>query len=95
MLYSAEEDERLALASSAGFAILTESEEACKRIIDEMKSWPEVLQDICMSGNVEIQRRGLIGIANMVQSSEKVACEIIGVSLDVSKLLIGLPIVYF
>uniref|UniRef100_A0A158Q8D0 Protein unc-45 homolog B n=1 Tax=Elaeophora elaphi TaxID=1147741 RepID=A0A158Q8D0_9BILA len=76
VLYSAEEDERLAVASSAGFAILTESEEACKRIIDEIKSWPEVLNDICMSGNVEIQRRGLIGIANMVQSSEKVACEI-------------------
>lgn len=85
VLYSAEEDERLALASSAGFAILTESEEACKRIIDEMKTWPEVLNSICMSGNIEIQRRGLIGIANMVQSSEKVACEIVAVSFEFSE----------
>uniref|UniRef100_A0A915Q3F6 Protein unc-45 homolog B n=1 Tax=Setaria digitata TaxID=48799 RepID=A0A915Q3F6_9BILA len=81
VLYSAEEDERLALASSAGFAILTESEEACKRIIDEMKSWPDVLNEICMSENVEIQRRGLIGIANMMQSSEKVASEIVASEL--------------
>ncbi|VDP24873.1 unnamed protein product [Onchocerca flexuosa] len=86
VLYSAEEDERLALASSAGFAILTESEEACKRIIDEMKSWPEILRDICMSENIEIQRRGLIGIANMVQSSEKVACEIVAIYFFVLKI---------
>ncbi|KAM3728902.1 Protein unc-45 [Dirofilaria immitis] len=88
VLYSTEEDERLALASSAGFAILTESEEACKRIIDEMKSWPEILNDICMSENVEIQRRGLIGIANMVQSSEKVACEI--VASEIFRVLIAI-----
>ncbi|VBB27322.1 unnamed protein product [Acanthocheilonema viteae] len=88
VLYSAEEDERLALASSAGFAILTQSKEACKRIIDEMKSWPEVLNDICMSGNAEIQRRGLIGIANMVESSEKVACEII--ASEIFRILIAI-----
>ncbi|VDN01183.1 unnamed protein product [Thelazia callipaeda] len=88
VLYSAEKDERLALASSAGFAILTENAEACKRIIDEMKSWPEVLADICVSENVEIQRRGLIAIANMVQSSEKVASEII--ATEIFRLLVAI-----
>ncbi|VDM10517.1 unnamed protein product [Wuchereria bancrofti] len=88
VLYSTEEDERLALASSAGFAILTESEEACKRIIDEMKSWPEILKDICMSANIEVQRRGLIGIANMVQSSKKVACEV--VASEIFRILIAI-----
>ncbi|EJD75017.1 UNC-45 protein [Loa loa] len=88
VLYSAEEDERLALASSGGFAILTENEAACKRIIDELKSWPEVLKDICMSENIEVQRRGLIGVANMMQSSEKVACEI--VASEIFRVLIAI-----
>uniref|UniRef100_F1KS65 Protein unc-45 A n=1 Tax=Ascaris suum TaxID=6253 RepID=F1KS65_ASCSU len=77
VLYAAEEDERLAMASSAGFAILTGDEQACRRIIDEIKSWPEVIKEICMAENNEIQRRGLMGVANMVESCEKVACEII------------------
>ncbi|VDN29363.1 unnamed protein product [Gongylonema pulchrum] len=73
----AEEDDRLALASTAGFAILTRSDEACRRIVDEMKSWPDVLKDICMSENTEVQRRGLMAIANMVESCEKVASEVV------------------
>ncbi|VDM43851.1 unnamed protein product [Toxocara canis] len=77
VLYAAEEDERLAMASSAGFAMLSESEQACKRIIEEIKSWPDVIKEICMAENNEVQRRGLIGVANMVESCEKVACEII------------------
>ena len=79
-LYTAEEDERLAMASTAGFAILTEDAKVCQRIIDEVKSWRDILGEVCFIGNPEIQRRGLLGIKNMILSSEKVASEIIAVS---------------
>uniref|UniRef100_A0AC34R7E1 UNC-45/Cro1/She4 central domain-containing protein n=1 Tax=Panagrolaimus sp. JU765 TaxID=591449 RepID=A0AC34R7E1_9BILA len=70
-LYSAEDDERLQLASSAGFALLTKDETACKRILEEVKSWTEVMKEIAMAENPEVQRRALMGIANMVESDEK------------------------
>uniref|UniRef100_A0A0N5AQ81 Protein unc-45 homolog B n=1 Tax=Syphacia muris TaxID=451379 RepID=A0A0N5AQ81_9BILA len=76
-LYTVEEDERLAMASTAGFAILTEDPKVCQRIVDEFKSWPEVLGEICFREHPEVQRRGLLGIKNMILSSEKVASEII------------------
>lgn len=91
VLYSAEDDDRLALASSAGFALLTENEEACRRIIDEMKSWPEVLKDICMHENIEVQRRGMMAIANMVESCEKVASEIVAVGQFPSLIIVSTP----
>uniref|UniRef100_A0A914ZCE2 UNC-45/Cro1/She4 central domain-containing protein n=1 Tax=Panagrolaimus superbus TaxID=310955 RepID=A0A914ZCE2_9BILA len=78
-LYCSEEDERLALACSAGFAILTRDVNACKRIIEEVKSWPEVMKEISMAENPEVQRRVLMGIANMIESDEKVASEIVAV----------------
>ena len=79
-LYCAEEDERLQLSASAAFAILTRDANACKRIIAEVKSWPEVMQEVAMAENPEVQKRVLMGIANMVEADEKVASEIIAVS---------------
>lgn len=78
-LYCAEGEDRLRLASSGGFAILTRDKVACRRFIDEIKSWSELFVEICMSENPEVQRRCLIGIANMVESDEKVASELIAV----------------
>uniref|UniRef100_A0AC35UAV9 TPR_REGION domain-containing protein n=1 Tax=Rhabditophanes sp. KR3021 TaxID=114890 RepID=A0AC35UAV9_9BILA len=81
VLYCNEGDERLQMASSAGFAILTQDEAACRRILDEIKSWPEVFQEMCMEEDPEIQRRCLVGIANMVVSSEYVASEIMATEI--------------
>ncbi|CAO4368105.1 unnamed protein product [Caenorhabditis nigoni] len=78
VLYSAEvEDERLSRTSAAGFAILTEDENACNRILEEIQSWPEVFKDIAMHEDAETQRRGLMGIANIMASSEKACSEIV------------------
>ncbi|CAI4222179.1 unnamed protein product [Auanema sp. JU1783] len=91
VLYSAEEDERLARASSAGFAILTEDEDCCTRVLQEIQSWVEVFKEICMHEDPEVQRRGIMGIANIMKSSEKncseiVASEIFRILVAVSKL---------
>ncbi|CAI5445814.1 unnamed protein product [Caenorhabditis angaria] len=78
VLYSAEaEDERLSRAASAAFAILSQDETACVRILDEIKSWPEVFKDIAMHEDPETQKRGLMGIANVMHSSEKLCSEIV------------------
>lgn len=53
-----------------------------------MKSWPSVLKDICMAEHPEIQRRGMIAVANMIESSKEVASEVVAVSLK--KFLQGL-----
>ncbi|CCD69153.1 UNC-45/Cro1/She4 central domain-containing protein [Caenorhabditis elegans] len=88
VLYSAEvEEERLSRASAAGFAILTEDENACARIMDEIKSWPEVFKDIAMHEDAETQRRGLMGIANIMHSSNKLCSEI--VSSEVFRVLVA------
>uniref|UniRef100_A0A8R1ILJ6 Uncharacterized protein n=1 Tax=Caenorhabditis japonica TaxID=281687 RepID=A0A8R1ILJ6_CAEJA len=43
VLYAAEpEDERLSRACSAAFAVLSHDETACARVMEEIKSWPEV-----------------------------------------------------
>ncbi|KAH7728119.1 UNC-4 protein5 protein [Aphelenchoides avenae] len=76
-LYCAEGEDRLRLASSGGFAILTQDKVACRRFIDEIKSWSDLFMEICMSEDPEVQRRCLIGIANMVELDEKVASELI------------------
>lgn len=80
VLYCGEENDRLAMASSAGFALLTNEKEACKRIIAEVKSWPDLFKDMAMSEHPEVQRRCLMGIANMVEADEKIAAEIIAVT---------------
>uniref|UniRef100_A0A7E4W9Q9 UNC45-central domain-containing protein n=1 Tax=Panagrellus redivivus TaxID=6233 RepID=A0A7E4W9Q9_PANRE len=87
-LYCNEGEDRLQLASSAGFAILTRDPDACLKIIENVKSWPEVMQDICMAENPEVQRRCLMGIANMVESSEKVASEIM--ASDIFRVLVAI-----
>jgi len=88
-LYGAEEeDERLQMVSTAGFALLTRDPEACKRIINEVKSWPDVMKDMAMAENPEVQRRALMGIANMVESDEKVASEII--ASEIFKVLVAI-----
>lgn len=68
------------MASSGGFVMLTNDQEACKRILSEIKSWPELFQELAMAENPEVQRRCLMAIANMVESDEKVAAEIMAVS---------------
>ncbi|KAI1716556.1 myosin-binding striated muscle assembly central domain-containing protein [Ditylenchus destructor] len=88
VLYCAEGDERLKLASSAGFATLTEDPEVCQRILNEIKGWVEHFTELAMSENPEIQRRCLMGIANMVESSEKVASEIM--ASDVFRVLVAI-----
>lgn len=79
VLYCDEGEDRLRLASSAGFALLTEDKDACQRVIDELKDWPDLFKELAMAENPEVQRRCLMAIANMVESSEKVASEIIAV----------------
>ncbi|KAL7071749.1 hypothetical protein ACQ4LE_009377 [Meloidogyne hapla] len=75
------ETDRLRLASTAGFAILTEDKQFCERIIKEMssESWIPLFKEMAMAERPELQRRGLIGIANMIEyGGEMVASEIIG-----------------
>lgn len=78
-LYCDEGEERLQLASSAGFALLTEDEGAAKRFIDEISSWPELFVEIAQNEHPEVQRRGIMAIANIVEKSEKLAAKIMAV----------------
>ncbi|KAK5975120.1 Protein unc-45 B [Trichostrongylus colubriformis] len=77
VLYAAEENERLARAAGAAFAILTEDVDANRRIFEEIKSWPEVFKEIAMHEDPEAQKRGLIGIANIMESDEKLCSEVV------------------
>lgn len=69
------------MSSSAGFALLTEDETACKRFLDELGSWPELLSEIIQAENPEVQRRCIMSIANIVEKSEANASRIMAVSL--------------
>ncbi|VDM62304.1 unnamed protein product [Angiostrongylus costaricensis] len=77
VLYSAEEDVRLARCANAAFAILTQDVNACRRIFEEITSWPEILREISMHEDAEAQERGLMAIANIMESDEKLCSEII------------------
>uniref|UniRef100_A0A914VHH0 Protein unc-45 homolog B n=1 Tax=Plectus sambesii TaxID=2011161 RepID=A0A914VHH0_9BILA len=89
VLYAGEPDERLALASSAGFVILTEDNAAAStRILDEISTWPELFKELCMAEHPEVQRRCLMAIANMVESDEKVAARIM--QTEVFRVLIAI-----
>ncbi|VDO40269.1 unnamed protein product [Haemonchus placei] len=79
VLYAAEENERLARAAAAAFAMLTENVDADRRIFAEIESWPEVLKKIAMHEDSEAQRRGLIGVANIMESDEKLCSEVVAV----------------
>ncbi|KAL3118992.1 hypothetical protein niasHT_003775 [Heterodera trifolii] len=77
LLYCAEGDDRLRLASSAGFALLSENPTFCERILQELSSWEELLTELAMSENPEVQRRCLIGIANLAEfGGERVASQL-------------------
>uniref|UniRef100_A0A0K0D7Q7 UNC45-central domain-containing protein n=1 Tax=Angiostrongylus cantonensis TaxID=6313 RepID=A0A0K0D7Q7_ANGCA len=77
VLYSAEEDVRLARCANAAFAILTQDVNACRRIFEEITSWPKILKEISMHEDAEAQERGLMAIANIMESDEKLCSEII------------------
>lgn len=81
-MYCDEGEDRLKLASSAGFALLTEDPDVCARILTQLSKWQELFLELAMAENPEIQRRCLMGIANMIESSKKVASEIIAVFLN-------------
>lgn len=68
------------LSSSAGFAILTGEESACRRFLDEIGSWPTLFSEIIQSENPEIQRRCIMAIANIVEKSEDNASRVMAVS---------------
>ncbi|KAL6727889.1 hypothetical protein Aduo_009727 [Ancylostoma duodenale] len=88
VLYAAEENERLARAASAAFAILTEDVDANRRILDEVKTWPDVFKEIAMHEDPEAQRRGLMGIANIMESDEKLCAEV--VASEVFRVLVAI-----
>ena len=50
------------------------------RILEEVKTWPEVFQEIAMHEDPETQRRGLMAIANLMDADEKFCAEIVAVS---------------
>lgn len=54
VLYAAEENERLARAATAAFAVLTEDVDANRRIFEDIKSWPEVFKEIAMHEDPEV-----------------------------------------
>uniref|UniRef100_A0A0N5BDT4 TPR_REGION domain-containing protein n=1 Tax=Strongyloides papillosus TaxID=174720 RepID=A0A0N5BDT4_STREA len=86
VLYCVEgEDDRLNLASSAGFAMFTSDEGVGMRILNEISSWEEVLKDMCYHENPEVQRRCMMGIANMLEGDKEVTNRIM--SSEVSKLI--------
>ncbi|CEF60967.1 Armadillo-like helical domain and Tetratricopeptide-like helical domain and Tetratricopeptide repeat-containing domain and Tetratricopeptide TPR2 repeat and Armadillo-type fold domain and Tetratricopeptide repeat and UNC-45/Ring assembly protein 3 family-containing protein [Strongyloides ratti] len=86
VLYCVEgDDDRLNLASSAGFAMFTNEKGTAKRILNEISSWEEVLKEMCYHENPEVQRRCMIGIANMIENDKDVANKIM--ETEVSKLI--------
>lgn len=88
VLYAAEENERLARAATAAFAVLTEDVDANRRIFEDIKSWPEVFKEIAMHEDPEAQRRGLMGIANIMESDEKLCSEV--VASEVFRVLVAI-----
>ncbi|KAI6191741.1 Protein unc-45-like protein B [Aphelenchoides bicaudatus] len=87
-LYCDEGDDRLKLSSSAGFALLTEDETACRRFLEEIGSWPELFKEIIQAENPEVQRRCIMAIANIVEKSEENASKVM--STEIFKVLVAI-----
>uniref|UniRef100_A0A1I7RKR3 TPR_REGION domain-containing protein n=2 Tax=Bursaphelenchus xylophilus TaxID=6326 RepID=A0A1I7RKR3_BURXY len=86
-LYCDEGEDRLQLASSAGFAMLTQDETAAKRFLDEISSWPELFVEMAQNENPEVQRRCIMGIANIVEHSESLAARVM--ATEVFRILVA------
>lgn len=74
-MYCGEDPPELARAASGTLALLTSSEEICRKIL-EYKSTMDVLKFLVLNEDLAIRFRGLYIVANMIQS-EKDTAEII------------------
>uniref|UniRef100_A0A5S6R3A2 TPR_REGION domain-containing protein n=1 Tax=Trichuris muris TaxID=70415 RepID=A0A5S6R3A2_TRIMR len=77
VLYCNEDDERLVLSSVAGVALLTDDAQVCERITEEVSSWVSIFKEACMHAHEEVQRRSLLCLLNMMNSSYDVAAKIV------------------
>ncbi|XP_070534226.1 protein unc-45 homolog B-like [Ptychodera flava] len=73
---SGEEDVGLVRGVTGALAMLSHHEIACKKIAN-VKSYLEILQQICLSESLEIQHRGLYIISNMIASDKDLATKLI------------------
>jgi len=95
VLYCDEGKDRLRLASSAGFALLSEDPAFCRRILNEISAWSELFSELAMAEHPEVQRRCLMAIANMIECGDEhvpsqiIASDVFRVIVAVTKLPTG------
>ncbi|KAI6209433.1 Protein unc-45-like protein B [Aphelenchoides besseyi] len=87
-LYCDEGEDRLKLSASAGFALLTEDETACTRFLNELSSWKELFMEIIQAEHPEIQRRCIMGVANIIEKSEANASKVM--STEIFRLMVAI-----
>lgn len=87
-ILASDEDQDTSLAASGALAILTAaSEKACAKVFDA-QNWLESIHFLLANPNADIQHRGVVIVANMIQSTKEVATKII--DTDIMEILMAL-----
>lgn len=76
ILFSGEEDEKLALAASGGVAQLTHDPKLCEKVM-EVKSAFEILKELLGNVNPDLQYRGVYILTNLVMANAGIARKIV------------------
>nr|XP_033778843.1 protein unc-45 homolog B [Geotrypetes seraphini] len=78
VLLCGEDDERLQNAAAGALAMLTASQkDLCFKMTEVTTQWTEILQRLCLSGNLEIQHRGLVIAHNLVSADKELAKKLV------------------
>ncbi|XP_007906761.1 protein unc-45 homolog A [Callorhinchus milii] len=78
VLYSGEDDDKLRSAASGAVALLTSLQpELCQKITQVTTHWLEILQALLLSPNLDLQRRGVVIVLNMMNADRDLAAQLI------------------
>ena len=91
-LFAGEEDEGLSMAAAGALAQLTHSAPICKKMM-EVKSYAEILKQICLSENMGIRHRGIYVLANLIEAHKDIAEKLLdNTELEAMVILNGLSL---
>ncbi|XP_057317799.1 protein unc-45 homolog B [Microplitis mediator] len=88
VILSSDEDQDTSLAASGALAMLTSvSHKACEKIFDS-DNWLESIHFLLANPNPDVQHRGVVIVANMINSTKETATKLI--ETDVMEILMAL-----
>ncbi|CAG5103867.1 Similar to unc45b: Protein unc-45 homolog B (Danio rerio) [Cotesia congregata] len=88
VILSSDEDQETSLAASGALAMLTgASNKVCEKIFDS-QNWLESIHFLLANPNSDVQHRGVVIVANMINSTKETAAKII--DTDIMEILMAL-----